>query len=42
MSQTVAEVLVDQMVVVGIRNVYAIVGDSAKVVACQWTPTYDA
>ncbi len=30
MSQTVAEVLVDQMVEVGIRNVYGIVGDSAN------------
>ncbi len=30
MSQTVAEILVDQMVGVGIRNVYGIVGDSAN------------
>ncbi len=30
MSQTVAEILVDQMVEVGIRNVYGIVGDSAN------------
>ena len=30
MAQTVAEILVDQMVEVGIRNVYGIVGDSAN------------
>ena len=30
MSKTVAEILVDQMVGVGIRNVYGIVGDSAN------------
>ena len=30
MSKTVAEILVDQMVDVGIRNVYGIVGDSAN------------
>ena len=30
MSQTVAEILVDQMVEAGIRNVYGIVGDSAN------------
>src|ERR1043165_5575783 len=30
MAQTVAEVLVDQMVEAGIRNVYGIVGDSAN------------
>ena len=29
MAQTVAEILVDQMVEVGIRKVYGIVGDSA-------------
>ena len=30
MAQTVAEILVDQMVEVGIRKVYGIVGDSAN------------
>ncbi len=30
MSQTVAEILIDQMVAAGIRNVYGIVGDSAN------------